>query len=65
MARKLRCTIIAKCAYKDSKNEFFDHIKAVFSQKVWSFQEKAVPLYQQNPPRFPKTSEPGRGVFFI
>jgi hypothetical protein len=50
---------------KTAKKKFFDHIKAVFSQKVWLFQLKAVPLHQQNPPRFPKTSEPGRGVFFI
>ena len=37
----------------------------IFPQNVLSVQGKAVPLYQQNPPRFPKTSEPGRGVFYI
>jgi len=37
----------------------------IFLQNVLSFRIKAVPLHQQNPPRFPKTSEPGRGVFFI
>ena len=35
----------------DCEKEFCDYIKAVFSQKVWSFQEKAVPLQQQFPPR--------------
>ena len=37
----------------------------IFPQNVLSVQGKAVPLYQQNPPRFPKTSEPGRGVFLL
>ena len=37
----------------------------IFIQKDLSFRIKAVPLRQQNPPRFPKTSEPGRGVFFF
>ena len=34
-----------------------------FLQNVLSIRIKSVPLHQQNPPRFPKTSEPGRGVF--
>ena len=35
---------LRKCACTDSKRAFFDKIKAIFSQKVWSFQEKAVSL---------------------
>ena len=36
---------------------------SILLQIVWLSQKKAVILHQQNPPRFPKTSEPGRGVF--
>ena len=42
---------LLKYACTDSKRAFFYNIKAVFSQKVWSFQEKAVSLQQQFPPR--------------
>ena len=47
---------------KDVKNV---PLKSIFLQIVWLSQRKAVHLHRQNPPRFPKTSEPGRGVFYI
>jgi hypothetical protein len=42
---------LRKCACADSKRAFLNNIKAIFSQKVWSFQEKTVSLQQQFPPR--------------
>ena len=35
---------LRKCECTDSKRAFFYNIEVVFSQKVWSFQEKAVSL---------------------
>jgi hypothetical protein len=34
-----------------------------FLPKVLFVQKKVVPLHRQYPPRFPKTSEPGRVVY--
>jgi len=42
---------------------FFDFF-SIFHQNACGFWKKFVFLQRQNPPRFPKTSEPGR-VFYL
>ena len=43
----------------------FSLFKQIYGQKVCLFGKKSYLCMQQNPPRFPKTSEPGRGVLYI
>lgn len=38
---------------------------AISSLNPCGNERKYLPLQQQNPPRFPENSEPGRGVLYI
>jgi hypothetical protein len=46
-----------------TENPSFLVILEDFLPKVLFVQKKVVPLHRQYPPRFPKTSEPGRVVY--